>query len=463
MMGNPHIVYLLADDLGIGDVSCYGAKKIHTPHMDQLAKEGMLFTDAHSPSAVCTPTRYSVLTGRYNWRSALKAGVLYGHSEPLIEEGRLTVPSFLQEHGYHTVCIGKWHLGLGWSIEDGVVDYKQPIERGPTTLGFDYFYGISASLDMPPYCFIENDQTVGIPSVEKYPKHFGQQGREGLMVTEWKDEEVNNTLTEKAIEVIEEHDDKQSNQPLFMYFALTGPHTPWEAREGFKGKSVIGERGDMILELDDTVGRMIDALKKKNMWDNTLFIVTSDNGPHPKTDEITVHDHAPAGPYKGQKADIWDGGHRVPFIASWPNVVEAGGETDELVCLTDLLQTCAHIIDQPLPKGNGGDSISMLPVLKGNTSERTEVIHHSISGMYAIRSGKWKLVLGQGSGGFHVFADKPQKIGIPTQGKEIVDGMPGQLYHMENDPQETNNVYVEHPEIVNALTAILIDTIKAAH
>lgn len=460
-MGSPNIIYLLADDLGYGDLSCYGAEKINTPNIDNLANEGLLFTDAHSPSAVCTPTRYSVLTGRYNWRSDLKSGVLYGHSKPLIEKERLTVPGYLQQNNYTTACIGKWHLGLGWAKENNTVDYSKPIEHGPTDLGFDYFYGISASLDMPPYCFIENNKTVGIPSVEKHPKHFGQQGREGLMVPGWKDETVNEELTQKAISFIQNHKETDSNKPLFMYFGLTGPHTPWEASEAFKGKSSIGERGDMILELDNTVGRIVKTLKSLSMWDNTLFVLTSDNGPHPKTEEITMYQHQPAGKYKGQKADIWEGGHRVPFISSWPRLVENPGITNELICLTDLLKTCSDIVNTPLPKEQGEDSISFLPILNGEVSNRYSIVHHSITGMYSIRIGEWKLVLGQGSGGFHTFDANPQKIGLPTQGKDEVDGIPGQLYNMDKDPSEKNNAYLDHPKIVKRLTEELISIINS--
>lgn len=459
-MKKPNIVYILADDLGYGDLSCYGAEKINTPNIDALAKQGVQFTDAHAPSAVCTPTRYGILTGRYSWRSKLKEGVLHGHSEPLIEQDRLTVPSYLKRHGYATACIGKWHLGLGWGKAGDTIDYSQPIKHGPTDLGFDYFYGISASLDMPPYCFIENNQTVGVPSVEKEPKNFGQQGRPGLMVPGWKDEDVNQRLTQKAVSHIESHMNEQSDRPLFMYVALTGPHTPWEAAERFKGRSKIGERGDMILELDWTVGELIKTLKALEVWDNTLFVVTSDNGPHPKTEEVTTHNHSPAGIYSGQKADIWEGGHRIPFIASWPNVISSGTVTDELTCLTDLLASCADICEDPLSSTEGEDSISFLPVLKGGASIRESVIHHSISGMFSVRNNDWKLILGQGSGGFGPHFGGTQMIGLPTQGQYGGDGIPGQLYDLKVDPYESDNVYLEHPTVVQELTEKVINIIN---
>lgn len=460
-MKKPNIVYILADDLGYGDLQCYGESAIPTPHIDELAKEGVRFSDAHSPSAVCTPTRYSVLTGRYSWRSRLKESVLGGHSEPLIEPERLTVPSFLKENGYETACIGKWHLGLGWGKDGEEFDYQQPITGGPTELGFDYFYGIPASLDMPPYCFIENDRTVGIPSVEKEPKDFSQAGRTGLMTPGWKDEEVNETLTQKAESYISDHVKSKQNLPFFMYFPVTGPHTPWLATEQFRGKSGVGPRGDMIMELDATVGRIIKTLKDLNEWDNTLLIFTSDNGPHPATEEITIHGHKPAGDLRGQKADIWEGGHRVPFIASWPGTIREGTVSDQMVCLVDLLATCADMINEPLPSEAGEDTLSMIPAFTENKSIRESVIHHSITGMFSIRRRDWKLIQGKGSGGFGVQSKKDQLIGLPTQGRSVADHSPGQLYNINVDEAEQNNLYLQEPEIVEELTNELISIINA--
>ena len=460
-MQKPNIVYILADDLGYGDLSCYGATAIQTSNLDQLAQEGIRFTDAHAPSAVCTPTRYSVLTGRYCFRSRLKEGVLWGHSEPLIETDRLTVPSFLKRQGYMTTCIGKWHLGLGWGRDGSEIDYSQPIENGPIDLGFDDYFGISASLDMPPYCFIENNHTAGIPTVEKEPKDFSQKGRNGLMTPGWKDEAVNKTLTEKAVSYIEDHAKNSPDQPFFMYFPLTGPHTPWTPAAEFKNKSGIGPRGDMILELDWTVGRIAETLKEEGMWENTLFLFTSDNGPHPNTEEITVHSHKPAGDLRGQKADIWDGGHRIPFIASWPEKIAPGSISNELICLTDLLGTCAALFNEELPEDTGEDTINMLPALTGGRSLRNTAVHHSISGMFAIRSGKWKLIQGKGSGGFESGNKDTQVIGLPAQGIWEADHAPGQLYDLSVDESENKNVYLEHPDIVRELTVKLIEIINS--
>jgi len=457
----PNIIYILADDLGFGDLSCYGAKHFHTPHLDRLAQEGMRFRKAHTPSAVCTPTRYGVLTGRYCWRSKLKKGVLGGFSEPLIEKERVTVASYLRDKGYATACIGKWHLGLGWVKAGDEINYSAPINHGPTHLGFDEYFGISASLDMPPYCFIKNDRTVGIPELPKDPIDFSQAGRGGPMVHGWKDDEVNKVHTEQAVNFIERSIEEKDSKPFFMYLALTGPHTPWTPSPSFVGKSGIGLRGDMILEMDWTVGQVMQALEKQGVRDNTLIMFTSDNGPDPFTDEITVYGHTPAGPLRGQKSDIWDGGHRVPFIVSWPAKIKPGSVHDELICLTDLLATCAEINGEELLGNVGEDSISMLPVLMGGASLRESAVHHSLHGMFSVRRGKWKYIEGAGSGGF----DRPkcidQVIGLPYKDREqMTDEPKGQLYDMEEDISESNNLYSSRPDIVKMIAEEL-DLIKA--
>ncbi|HET7560161.1 MAG TPA: arylsulfatase, partial [Limnochordia bacterium] len=311
-MSKPNIVFILADDLGYGDLSCYGAVTHTTPNCDRLAAAGVRFTDAHAPSAVCTPSRYGILTGRYCWRGSLKRGVLGGTSEPLIERERPTVASFLRDQGYVTACIGKWHLGLGWARAGEAFDFAAPLNQGPLDHGFDQYFGIAASLDMPPYVFIENDRTLGVPDRPKEPLDFSQKHRGGTMVEGWRDDLVNRRHTERAVEFIASQRDALA--PFFLYLATTGPHTPWSPAPEFAGKSGIGPRGDMILEFDWTVGRIMDALAENGLADDTLLIVTSDNGPHPFIEEITRHGHKPAADLRGEKADIWDGGHRVPLI-----------------------------------------------------------------------------------------------------------------------------------------------------
>lgn len=448
-MKKPNMIYIITDDLGYGDLSCYGARHFITPHIDQLAEQGRMYTDAHASSAVCTPSRYGLLTGRYCWRGKIKSGVLHGHDASILEKGRMTLPSYLKSHGYKTACIGKWHLGMEWARtgdSSNSVDYSQVIQDGPTAFGFDYYFGVSASLDMPPYTFIENDRTVGIPSITKDPKDFSQRGRGGLMVPGWKDEDVNPNLTRKAMEFIEEN---TTNEPLFLYLPLTGPHTPWVPNTAFQGKSGIGPRGDLILEIDDTVGQLVRLLEEKGIRDNTLIVFTSDNGPDPLREELTVHGHEPAGNLRGQKADIWEGGHRVPFIASWPNYIPQGTVSEELVCLTDWIATCASILEDELPDEAAEDSIDMLPDLLGqslNSPLRQSVILQSYDGMLALRRGDWKYIRGAGGGGF----DQKHRdiIGIPhTADREVSSADPAeQLYFMKNDIGESTNISHEHSE-----------------
>jgi len=480
-MGNrntkPNMVYILTDDLGFGDIGCYESKRLKTPNLDALAASGVRFTDAHSPSAVCTPSRYGILTGRYCFRGSLKKGVLQGHSEPLIEPGRLTAAGLLKSEGYRTYAVGKWHLGLGWTQnEDESYDYAQPVTGGPVDHGFDYYYGISASLDMPPYCFIENDRTVGIPSVPKDPLDFSQQHRGGLMVPGWRDDRVNGVLTEKAVEVIRGHGGvngnghgtgegngggcgEHSETPFFLYLALTGPHTPWAPAEAFKGRSGIGPRGDLIMEMDWTVGEVMRTLEEQGLRDNTLIIFTSDNGPHPMQEEVTMHGHRPAGDLRGQKSDIWDGGHRVPYLASWPARMPGGRVCDHLICLTDLMATCASIVGAELPEDAGEDSFDNLPALLHDEKVRDSVVLHSLHGMFALRQGDWKYIAGADGGGFP--KREGNRIGFPPELEDWqtdvgYDGIqaqgdrtpaPVQLYRLDEDISERRNLFAQYPEI----------------
>ena len=450
----PDIIFIMADDLGYGDLGCYGATQIPTPNIDRLAGEGVLFTDAHAPAALCTPTRYAVLTGRYCWRSRLKKGVLQGYDPLLIEPGRMTVASMLKEEGYLTACIGKWHLGFGNQQE---VDYSKPLRPGPLDVGFDYFFGIPASLDMPPYCFIENDRTVGTLSVEKNPYHTLQ--RKGLMTPGWKDEEVGPTFARRAIDFIEKNVKDNPERPFFLYFPYQAPHTPCTPPDFIRGRSQAGVRGDMVTELDWTVGQILDTLDKCNLSDKTLIIVTSDNGAlttglaawagdPPEKYDIDHHGHSPNGSLRGQKADIWDGGHREPFIARWPGRIKPGTTCDEIICLTDLMATCAAIAGKKLPANAAEDSYNILPALLGERRDRPireAVVHHSGSGMFSVRQGEWKLVLGLGSGGFSIPARVEPQPGEPR----------GQLYNIKTDPAEKINLWERHPEIVDRLKKLL--------
>ncbi len=445
----PNIIYILADDLGYGDPACYNeASKIPTPNMDRLAAEGVRFTDAHSGSAVCSPTRYGILTGRYAWRTPLKKGVLWGYSTPLIEKERLTAASYLKSRGYHTACIGKWHLGLEMRTKDGKpaddkgsnVDFTQPIEHGPLELGFDYFFGVSASLDMPPYVYIENDRFVGVPT-----EMTREGGRLGLTEPDFRAVNVLPDLTDKAVRFVRDHIKETPKKPFFLYFPLTAPHTPVVPAGFIKGASRAGEYGDFCAQVDHTIGELMMALDELGMTDDTLFIVTSDNGSTMKP--MKKFDHLPHDHLRGRKSDVWDGGHRIPFIARWPRVVKPGTISEETTCLTDLLATCAGILGDTPPENAAEDSYNMYPALQGRTGEkpiREATVHHSIDGMFAIRQGPWKLVLGQGSGGWS------------SKGMEFTpEDPPGQLYNMAEDYSETTNLYDERPDIVKRLTDLL--------
>lgn len=451
----PNIVYILADDQGYGDVSCLNDhSKIQTPNLDSLAKEGMIFTDAHSGSAVCTPTRYGVLTGRYCWRSTLKKGVLLGYySSHLIEEGRMTVASMLKSKGYHSACIGKWHLGFIWAKngpKPADIDYTQPIKNGPIDNGFDYFFGIPASLDMPPYAYIENDRVTAIPD-QIVPAAKGKMfWRKGEIAPDFKHIEVLPKLTEKAVAYINERAKSKDTQPFFLYFPLPAPHTPILPTEEFQGKSGTNEYGDFVLQVDWTVGRVVQALKDNGMDENTLVIFTSDNGCSPTADynELEAFGHDPSYVFRGHKADIFEGGHRIPLIVQWPARVKAGSSCDDTTCLTDLMATAAEINGIPLPDNAAEDSVSMLPNLLGTADGpvREATVHHSINGSFSIRQGKWKLVLCGGSGGWSP----------PSLKKVREQNLPSvQLYDLSTDIAETTNVQDKYPNVVKRLTALM--------
>lgn len=448
---SPNIIYILADDMGYGDVSALNNQsKIVTNNIDVLAKNGMSFTDAHSNSAVCTPTRYGILTGRYAWRTWMKQGVLWSWDEPLIKPERTTVASFLKKQNYNTACVGKWHLGLGWEKDTaGIANITAPISGGPNELGFDYFYGITASLDIPPYIYIENDRSTSmkIDTVEKMDgKKFWRTGQAG---DDFKHEEVLPTLTEKAIGFINKNAKKEN--PFFLYFPLPAPHTPILPTEKFLGKSKTNEYGDFVLMVDDVVGHIIKTLKENKIEENTLIVFTSDNGCSPMADfeELEEVGHDPSHIYRGHKADIYEGGHRVPFIVQWKNKIKPNSINNETICLTDLLATCAGIIGDTLNVNEGEDSYDLTPYLfnqKISEPIRPATVHHSINGSFAIRKNKWKLIFCPGSGGW--------SFPVPKKAKELA--LPKlQLYDLENDPTEGNNVAENNPVIVAELTRLM--------
>ena len=453
----PNIVYVLADDMGYGDVSCLNPNsRIHTHHLDRLASEGMAFRDAHASSAVCTPSRYSILTGRYSWRSRVKHGVTWGYSTPIVEPGRMTVASYLKRHGYTTGCVGKWHLGWTWAKNGEAeedVDFERPIQDGPQTLGFDYFFGISASLDMPPYVYVENDRPTAVPDRVTPGSEGKAFWREGPIAPDFRHGDVLPRLTERALRFIET--EAEQDNPFFLYLPLPAPHTPILPTEAFRGRSGTNEYGDFCLQVDDVVGRIVESLERHNVADNTILVFTSDNGCSPMVDfqELASFGHNPSHIFRGHKADIYEGGHRIPLIVRWPRQIEAGSVSDQTVCLVDLLATCADIVGEKLTENTGEDSVSNLPVWRGNELDcplRKATVHHSMDGSFSIRQGPWKLEMCPGSGGWS----------HPAPGKEC-EGLPViQLYDLESDIGERRNVYDRHPEVVKRLTALLTDVVQ---
>ncbi|MEM7342609.1 MAG: arylsulfatase [Chloroflexota bacterium] len=467
----PNIIYILADDMGYGDVSCLNENsKIQTVHLDQLAAGGCKFRDAHSTSAVCTPSRYSIITGRYNWRSTLKQGVKWGYSKPLIEKGRLTSAAFLKQHGYHTACLGKWHLGWQWGLkteaaevdagnedtpnfEGEDIDFTQPISDGPVSVGFDYFFGISASLDMAPYVYVENDRVTAQPD-RIVPESGGKEmWRAGPIAPDFEHREVLPLLTNKAVDYVDRH--ANDDAPFYLYFPLPAPHTPILPTDEFIGKSGTNSYGDFCLQVDDLVGQLMAALERNNIVDNTIFIFTSDNGCSNRVDfeELASFDHQPSYIFRGHKADIYEGGHRIPLIVRWPTTIEAGTASDETVCLVDFLATCADILDDTLPEDAAEDSVSNLPLWRGETLDSTlreATVHSSMDGSLSIRKGRWKLEMCPGSGGWSYPKPGPECEGLP----------PLQLYDLDADIGERNNITSEQPAIVEELTELLTRYIR---
>lgn len=487
----PNIVFILADDLGYGDLGCYNPdSKIPTPHLDALAAKGVRFTHAHTPSAVCTPTRYGLLTGRYAWRTRLTQGVLDGFDPSLIEPGRLTLASMLQQAGYTTGCVGKWHLGMDWTRRDGSdmpnrpsynggfrqgreVDFRKPIRGGPLSAGFDYYFGISASLDMSPYCFIENRKPVEYPGAETPEQKdlfFNQVA--GVAPSGF---DLHNVLPEcgkKAREFLTRQ--RGSTKPFFLYMPLTAPHLPVVPNKEFEGRSKAGQYGDYVAEMDSIAGSVLDTLKSLGREENTLVFFSSDNGglwhwwEFKEADDVQYGRITPRGKYekdfghqsngslRGTKADLWEGGHRVPLIAAWPARIRDPRVNERLVCLTDIMATVAEICGIKLPGGAAEDSISMAQHLldaKSTAPGRESVVYHSVLGEFAIQKGKWKLILKRGSGGFSTPKSVPVKEGEPA----------GQLYDMASDPAETHNVYLQHPDVVSSLTRLLNQYRSGSH
>lgn len=433
----PNIVFILCDDLGYGDVQSLAPEtsKIKTPSIDMLAHKGMVFTDAHSGASVCTPTRYGIMTGRYSWRTKLQKGVVQGFAPDLIARDRPTIASFLKNQGYQTAIIGKWHLNFQYL--DSVT--KLPISKqsrkqlppvgskipdGPIHRGFDYFHGFHHAGDMK--AVIEDDEVI------------------------LHEDEINMLprLTQKSVEYINKKAKAKEGTPFFLYVPLGSPHTPIVPSKEWQGKSGLGSYADFVMQTDATVGAITEALEINNLTENTIVIFSSDNGCSKAANipKLAEQGHIVSAGYRGSKADLWDGGHRIPFIVKWPNKVTFGSTSNQLICLTDILATLSEIIGKKMPNSSGEDSVSFLPALFGDSivSTRKGVIHHSISGHFAYRKGKWKLLLARGSGGW-------------TSPKEVqAQDLPKvQLYDIEKDPVESLNLYKKYPEIVKELLQLL--------
>ncbi|MFI3293597.1 MAG: arylsulfatase [Rikenellaceae bacterium] len=460
----PNIIFILADDMGYGDVSGLNENsKIHTPNLDKMINQGAYFSDAHTSSSVSTPSRYAILTGRYNWRSRLKQGVLSGYSRHLIPTNRTTMASMLKRANYTTGCVGKWHLGWDWHYTEkptnidnlsaegkGVIDYSKPITNGPVDLGFDYFWGIAGSLDMPPYVWVQNDMATAAPDHEFEGSSGYAFCRKGPTGPDFVHDQVLPTLTDKAIDFVKENGKKKD--PFFLYLPYPAPHTPILPTDEWLGKSNTNQYGDFVMFVDHEVGRLLTALEDLGIDENTIVVFTTDNGcsTTARFNELHPLGHYPSYIYRGNKADLFEGGHRVPCLVQWPAGIKAGSRSDQTICMTDFFSTFADIAGVDIADNEGEDSFSLKRVFD-NTSYsdpiREATIHHSITGEFTIRCGDWKLLASPSSGGWS--APRPSN-------KEALVGLPSiQLYNLRTDPGEKENVQDKHPEKIEEMFALL--------
>ncbi len=455
----PNIVVILADDLGYGDMHCNNPErgKIPTPRMDGLAAEGMRFTDAHSSSGVCSPSRYALLTGRYHWRTRLQRGIVNVFGDPLIAPDRLTIAGMLKQQGYATACIGKWHLGRDWGVPEGqeklfsgkggtapeVTDahreawrevFSRPFAGGPTSRGFDEYFGTDVP-NWPPYCFIENERTVGIPSEflprEKFQNHLAS--LQGPALPGWQLEKILPTLADRACAFIERG--TKTGKPFFLYMPLTAPHTPIAVNQEWKGKSGLNSYGDFVMEVDATVGRVLDTIAKSGAADRTVVVFTSDNGCATLVGfpELQAKGHFPSGPLRGHKTDAWEGGHRVPFVVRWPGVAKPGSVCGQLVHQADIIATFSDALGAKLPETAAEDSVSLMPLLRGGEAPvREGAVSASAAGAFAVRKGAWKLISGPAGA-----------------------AAPGQLFNLADDLGETTDLAAANPEKTAELSALL--------
>ncbi len=465
--GLPNIVIILADDLGYGDLGCYNKdSKIPTPNLDRLAKQGMRFTDAHSPSSVCSPTRYGLLTGRYPFRSPLKKGVVVPFGAPIIEPGRLTMAEMLRRVGYRTACIGKWHLGWAWATKDGKaptrgkdgvtnVDFAKAISNGPTTRGFDTYFGTDVP-NYPPFCYIENDRTVGIPSVKSRPEF----NVPGPMLPDWQWVDILPELSRRSVKYIEDAAKRSPRTPFFLYVPLTSPHYPVVPSWEFKGKSKAGDYGDFVVQTDAVVGEILRALDENGLAENTIVIFTSDNGPEVASEigigayeRLRRFGHASMGLWRGVKRDLWEGGHRMPFLVRWPGKVQPNSTSDETIGFTDLMATFAAIVKTPLPNDAAEDSIDISAAFRGEKVKREGLVHSSASGKLAIRQGDWVLIAAASGQGNNKAISEPAW--FRTDRGYVDHKQPFELYNLREDPTQKTNRYAEQLDRAKAMQAVL--------
>lgn len=494
VQNKPNIVLMFADDLGYGDVSSFNPNsKIHTKNIDALAKEGMRFKDSHATSALCTPSRYGLLTGRYNWRSRLKSFVVRGDSETLIEKNRQTLAHLLKDNGYRTAAVGKWHLGMDWALKDGPdyekfslnpetfgnlesqygrdgnfdismkrpriegldIDYSKPIKYGPNDFGFDYFFGTSASIDQPPYVYIENNRFTaeptifyGLPEVARDNPSQQQAWQMGPADPDFKVHDVPVEMQKKVLGLLDDFGDRE--EPFFIYYPTHLVHGPLVPSDEFEGKSGLGLYGDFVLQLDAYVGQITDKLKEKGIFEDTIFIFTSDNGASAVAgfDELKAQGHNPSHIFRGKKADIWEGGHREPTIVSYPRMIEPGTTSNHMVSHSDFYRTIAEILDVEIPDNAAEDSVSAVSLWEGiDKPLREDIVHSSGNGGFSIRRGFWKLNLVADGGGFAALSN--------------TEFEPNELYDLRSDVSETTNVIDEHPEVVKELTDSLAEYVKS--
>lgn len=471
MMRLPNIVILYADDLGYGDVGCYNNdSKIPTPHLDRLARQGMRFTDAHSSSGICTPSRYALLTGRHHWREFYS--IVNVFDGPRFKGERLTMPEMLQQRGYKTACIGKWHLGWDWraimkknakpirgrNYASDAFDWDKAIPGGPLAHGFDHYFGDDVP-NFPPYAWIEDDRVLTAPTVpykpNPKPPEGNHEGRPGPMVAGWRLDAVMPELTRRAVEYVDQQ--KDSQQPFFLFFPFTSPHAPIVPAESHEGASDAGPFGDFVAQSDASVGAVMKALQRAGLADNTLVIFSSDNGPeHYAYPRAKKFEHQSSGPLRGLKRDVWEGGHRVPMIVRWPGVVSRNKQSDALFGQVDLMATIAGIVGFDLPTDQAEDSFDQLPVwLRQEDSVRDFIVHNTFAKKWGMRSGKWLLI--DNKDGQHSRTPKWVAEGFPPNPRKVM------LCDLDADLGQKTNVSDEHPEVVERLRAQLADLRERGH